>query len=131
MHTVILQAVIDAKSPSPDSVVYAVERENCFHEKNSTAPTKGINTQPAFASGTTGIFLPLGGFPFPLFCPSLPLPLSLPAKAKAGTIRMAANNAADLHTLPIRGKVLNILKDCCDRFGSRFSAYTRISFRET
>jgi hypothetical protein len=32
---------------------YASAR-NCRHEKNSTAPKKGINTHPAFASGTTG-----------------------------------------------------------------------------
>jgi hypothetical protein len=74
------------------AVSYSVAflRKSCRAEKNRTTPRKGINTHPAFASGTTGICL---SFPLPLFSPSLPFPLSCPAYASAGRIKVTATRA--------------------------------------
>jgi hypothetical protein len=77
----------------------AFPRKSCRAEKSRTIPKKGINTHPAFASGTAET----GGasfltFPFclPLFWPLLPWPLSVPANASTGRIKVAADKA---HTL--------------------------------
>jgi hypothetical protein len=74
----------------------AFPRKSWRAEKSRTIPKKGINTHPAFASGTgeTGgaSFLT---FPFclPLFWPLLPWPLSVPANASTGRIKVAADKA--------------------------------------
>jgi hypothetical protein len=73
--------------------------KSCFAEKSRTAPKKGTKTQPALASGTTGMCLSPWSLPLPLFCPSLPLPLSWPAYASAGRIKEAATKAHTLRTL--------------------------------
>jgi len=82
-----------------NSRVYLVAfpRKSCRAEKSRTIPKKGINTHPAFASGTaeTGGSLT---FPYwlPLFWPLLPLPLSVPANASTGRIKVAATKAQTL-----------------------------------
>jgi hypothetical protein len=75
----------------------AFPRRSWRAEKSRTMPKKGINTHPAFASGTaeTGGSLT---FPYwlPLFWPLLPLPLSVPANASTGRIKAAATKAQTL-----------------------------------
>jgi Staphylococcal nuclease homologue len=74
--------------PMPPWENYALARENCRHEKSSTAPKKGINTQPAFASGTTGIGRTgtVGGLAVAVVC----------AYARTGSNKVAATKAQTL-----------------------------------
>jgi hypothetical protein len=83
------------------SVAFA--RKSWRAENNRTAPKKGTNTQPAFASGTTGMCLSPRSFPLLLsplssFSSLLPFPLSWLAKASVGKSKVVASKAQTRRT---------------------------------